>query len=119
MVESTTKDKEKHAMEQLILDVPTLYADHHVLKVREALVELEGIEELYVSSSWKQLMLSYDPKKIKPEKIEKTLTELGYPPGEGETPILVESSAIKRDPQWEDSGSRVTETNQADLKHVR
>lgn len=106
-------------MEQLILDVPALYGDHHVLKVRDALAELEGIDELYASSSWKQLMLTYDPKQVKPEEIEDVLREAGYPPGEGDTPILVEVSSIKRDPQWEVLGSRVTETNQADLKHAR
>lgn len=106
-------------MKQLILDVPALYADHHVLKVREALTELEGIDELYASSSWKQLMLTYDSKKIEPEQIEEALRDAGYPPGEGETPMLVEFSSIKRDPQWEVLGSRVTETNQADLKHAR
>lgn len=106
-------------MKQLIFEVPALYGDHHVLKVREALGGLEGIEDLYASSSWKQIMLSYDPKKIKPEKIEETLREAGYPPGEGDTPVLVEASSIKRDPQWEILNVRVTETDQADLKHVR
>lgn len=106
-------------MKQLIFDLPTLFGDHHVLKVREALSELDGIEDLYASSSWKQIMLSYDPKKIKPEKIEEALREAGYPPGEGETPVLVEVSSIKRDPQWEILDVRVTETDQADLKHAR
>lgn len=103
-------------MKQLILEMPTMYADHHVLKVREALDGLKGIEEAYASSAWKKLMLSYKEKSIKPAEIEEALTKAGYPPGEGETPIIVEASSIKRDPQWAKLDSRVTETNQIDLK---
>ena len=104
-------------MKQLILEMPTMYADHHVLKVREALEGLTGIEEAYASSAWKKTMISYNEKSIKPAEIESALTKAGYSPGEGETPILVEFSPdIKRDPQWEKLNSRVTETNQTDLK---
>jgi copper chaperone CopZ len=102
-------------MENLILDMPLMYADHHVLKVRDALTDLDGIEEVYASSAWKQLMISFDPKVVKQADIEKALDQAGYPPGEGETPILVKASAIKRDPQWEVLDIRVTETNTADL----
>ncbi|MCJ7568340.1 MAG: heavy-metal-associated domain-containing protein [Anaerolineales bacterium] len=104
-------------MKQLILEMPTMYADHHVLKVREALEGLKGIEDAYASSAWTKLMISYQEETIKPEEIEKALTTAGYPPGEGATPILVKASSdLKRDPQWEKLGSRVTETNQIDLE---
>lgn len=104
-------------MKQLILEMPTMYADHHVLKVREALEGLKGIEETYASSAWKKIMISYKEKSIKPADIEKALTKAGYPPGEGATPMLVEASPdLKRDPQWEKLGSRVTKTNQIDLE---
>jgi len=102
-------------MEKLILEVPSMYADHHVLMVRDALTDLKGVDDVYASSAWKQVMVSYDPAKIKPETIEKTLADVGYPIGEGETPILVEASAIKRDPKWETLGVRVTKTNQIDI----
>jgi hypothetical protein len=103
-------------MENIILDVPLMYGDHHILKIRDALADLEGIEELYASSAWKQLMISFDPKKIKQADIEQTLVDAGYPVGEGELPVLVESSDIKRDPQWAEFATRVTETNQADIE---
>ncbi len=104
-------------MKQLILEMPTMYADHHVLKVRETLEGLKGIEEAYASSAWKKLMISYEEKSIKPAEIEEALTKAGYSPGEGATPILVTASSdLKRDPQWEKLGSRVTETNQIDLE---
>jgi len=103
-------------MEKVVLDVPTLWADHHVLKVREALVNLEGVEEVYASSAWKQVLVTYDKAKTDRAIIEKVLAEAGYPVGEGETPVLVRPTPLLRDPQWEVLGSRVTETNQADIE---
>jgi len=103
-------------MEKVVLDVPTLWADHHVLKVRDALVNLEGVEDVYASSAWKQVLVTYDGAKTDPAAIEKTLAEAGYPVGEGETPMLVQPIELRRDPQWEVLGPRVTETNQADIE---
>ncbi len=103
-------------MEELILEMPSMYGDHHVLKVREVITALEGVEEVYASSAWKQVMISFDPKKTKPADVEKALSDAGYPPNEGEPPILVHPTSIKRDPQWELIGVRATQTNPADLK---
>jgi copper chaperone CopZ len=103
-------------MEELILSMPSMYGDHHVLKVREALAAVDGVEEVYASSAWKQVMITFDPKKVKAEAVENTLKEAGYPPNEGGPPILVHPSSIKRDPQWELLGVRATQTNPADLK---
>jgi hypothetical protein len=93
-------------MAKVALEVPTLWADHHVLKVRDALVNLEGVNDVYASSAWKQVLVDYNSRKIK----------AGYPVGEGEVPVLVQPTDLRRDPQWEVLGSRMTETNQADLE---
>lgn len=103
-------------MEEITLEMPSMYGDHHVLKVRDVLTALEGVEEVYASSAWKQVMISFDPKKIEAADLEKALADAGYPPKEGEPPVLVEPTSIKRDPQWELLGVRVTQTNPADLK---
>jgi copper chaperone CopZ len=103
-------------MEKVVLEVPTLWADHHVLNVRDALTSLEGVDSVYASSAWKQVLVSYDSSKTDPAAIEKALTEAGYPVGEGEIPMLVQPNDIRRDPQWEVLGFRVTETNEADLE---
>jgi len=65
-------------MEKLTLDLPGMYADHHTLQVRQVLLALEGVEEVYASSAWKQVMISFDRNKINPTAIEKALTEAGY-----------------------------------------
>lgn len=103
-------------MEELIFEMPLMYGDHHVLKVREVLAVIDGVEEVYASSAWKQVMVRFDPGKVKAADLEKALGDAGYPPNEGEIPILVHPSSIKRDPQWELLGVRVTQTNPADLK---
>lgn len=102
-------------MEEIIFEMPSMYGDHHVLKVRDALENIEGVGEIYASSAWKQLMISYDPKKVKPADLENVLSEAGYAPNAGEPPVLVQPTDIKRDPQWELLGVRVTQTNPADL----
>jgi copper chaperone CopZ len=108
--------EEKSPMEKLILDLPAMYADHHVLHVRQALLALEGVDEVFASSAWKQIIVSFEPDKVTPDEMKKALSEAGYAGDEEQTPVLVMADAIKRDPQWEVVGSRVTRTNPADNK---
>lgn len=103
-------------MEKAVLKVPALWADHHVLKVRDALTNLEGVEDVYASSAWKQVLVSYDSAKTNPATIEKALAGAGYPVGEGEVPVLTLPSERRRDPKWELLGARATETNQSDIE---
>ncbi len=103
-------------MRKAILDVPMLWADHHVLKVREALVNLPGVEDVFASSAWKQVLVRYDETQTNQAQIEQALAAAGYPVGEGETPILVQPNPLRRDPQWGVLGARVTETNRVDLE---
>jgi copper chaperone CopZ len=107
---------EAHQNAKAVLEVPTLWADHHVLKVRDALTNLEGVDGVYASSAWKQVLVSYDSAKTDLATIEKTLAEAGYPVGQGEVPVLVQPREIRRDPHWEVLDVRVTETNRADIE---
>ena len=100
-------------MAKVTLDVPTLWADHHVLKVREALLGLDGVSDVVASSAWKQVLVTYNSKKTKKAEIEKALTDAGYPVGKGEMGVVVQPSEIRRDPQWAE-GARITTTQQAD-----
>ncbi|MGD2145524.1 MAG: heavy-metal-associated domain-containing protein [Anaerolineae bacterium] len=103
-------------MKKVALEVPTLWADHHVLKVRDALGRLEGVEDVYASSAWKQVLVTYDEAKVKEAAIEEALVGAGYPAGEGEMPVVVQPTEKLRDPQWEELGFRATTTNQDDLE---
>jgi copper chaperone CopZ len=103
-------------MSRLVLDVPTLWADHHVLKVRDALLTLEGVDDVYASAAWKQVLVNFDADKTDQAAVEKALADAGYPVGEGEIPVLVQPGKQHRDPQWKVLGARKTETNQVDLE---
>ncbi len=101
-------------MDKVVFDVPSLWADHHVLTVREVLRELEGVEDVYASSAWKQVMVTYDGTKVDDAAIQEALAEAGYPVGEGGVPVVVEPTKIRRDPQWETLGIRLAATSEVD-----
>ncbi len=75
-------------METKSFDAPALYGDHHVTEVRRLLLELTGVSEVYASSAFRVIEVTYDPEKIQPPQIEARLQEAGYL---GELPILLES----------------------------
>jgi len=102
-------------MESVTLDVPKIYADHHVLAVREALLSLEGVKEVTASSAFKMVRVSYDPAMITPAAIEEKLRAAGYGPGEDwEIPNPPEGK--EDDSTWFKMIRRVTETNVLDLR---
>lgn len=102
-------------MTNLTLSAPALFADHHVLRVRKALLALEGVEDVCASSAWQAVIVSYDENRIEPTAIEKALIGAGYGPDET-TPVLAQGGAQFQDPSWEALSARVTETDESDLK---
>ena len=98
-------------MEKVIVDVPSMYADHHVLVVRELLAGLEGIEQVYASSAFKQVMVQYDPSAIQPAVITGALTEAGYT---REMKVAVQAKTAEN--AWKQGTFRMTRTYQADLE---
>lgn len=101
-------------MASITLKAPAMFADHHVLKARNALLALDGVETVYASSAWQAVIVTYDDIKIAASAIEQTLSEAGYGPDQA-LPVLAQSGAQYQDPSWQSLGSRVTETNQTDL----
>jgi copper chaperone CopZ len=59
-------------------NTPVLYGDHHVLEVRRLLQELPGVEEVYASSAFRVVEVTYDTEKVSEEKISQMLDEAGY-----------------------------------------
>ena len=102
-------------MSTVTLNAPSMFADHHVLKVRNSLLSLDGIDDIIASSAWHAVIVTYDSDKIQPQAIEQALIDAGYPP-DASTPILATSAQQFQDPAWNELGVRITETNEADLK---
>lgn len=75
-------------METKSFETPALFGDHHVSEVRRILLELTGVSDVYASSAFRIVEVSFDPAKIKPEQIEACLQDAGYL---GEIPMLIET----------------------------
>jgi copper chaperone CopZ len=103
-------------MASVTVNVPTMFADHHVLKVREVLLAMAGVEDVVASSAWQAVIVTYDPAKTEPQAIQKALTDAGYTPDQP-TPILASLVGSQfKDPGWAAVAPRVTRTNAVDAK---
>lgn len=67
-------------------NTPALYGDHHVTEVRRILLQLEGVTDVYASSAFQVIEVTYDEKKINDLQIALKLDEAGYL-GEWTAPI--------------------------------
>ena len=108
--------KEEASMENALFDVPSMYGDHHVIAVRQALLALPGVEEVWASSAWQQVQVAYEPETVSPDQISQALVQAGYPIGNGHLPFGPSPTSKAKDPAWDTLGARVTQTNQVDLK---
>ncbi len=71
-------EKGRHLMETLTLDVPAMYGDHHVTEVRRILLELPGVKDVYASSCFQVVEVTFDPEQTDAEVIKARLDEAGY-----------------------------------------
>jgi len=58
--------------------LPAMFGDHHVLEVRRILLDLPGIEDIYASSAFQFLQLTYDESKVTEDQINGLLEKAGY-----------------------------------------
>ncbi len=73
-------------MDKVTLTIPGMYGDHHVLAVRNLLGGMAGVENIYASSAFKQVVVTFDPAKVQPADFETKLAAEGYAVGEGKEP---------------------------------
>jgi copper chaperone CopZ len=74
-------------MEKIVLSLPAMYGDHHVVEVRRILLGLAGVKEVYASSSFRTAEVTFDPAETGAEQISAVLQEAGYL---GELPVVSE-----------------------------
>jgi excisionase family DNA binding protein len=82
--------KEETSMEKVVIPVPAMYGDHHVLEVRHILLKLPGVAEVNASSCFQTVEVSFDPTKLNVAQIKARLDEAGYL---GELSVPVETGA--------------------------
>ena len=86
-------------MEELTLDLPAMYGDHHVSEVRRILLEMPGVEDVYASSCFQVVQVKYDSARIDADAITARLGKAGYlgdlaaPLETGEAPVLPDTGA--------------------------
>ncbi len=98
-------------MEELVVAVPGMWADHHVIAVRDILGQVDGIGAVSASALDLRVHLTYDPALTTPESIADRLLESGYPIGQTDEPASPPASK----PAWATAGVRVTTTDPDDL----
>lgn len=59
-------------------DSPALYGDHHVLEVRRMLLDLPGVQDVYASSAFRIVDVTYDTDKTSEDAISEVLSSAGY-----------------------------------------
>ncbi len=122
---SSQKEDASSIMEKLQLNVPDMYADHHVLRVRAALAALEpNVQNVVASSAFRLVAFEYNPAAISAEAIQAALAEAGYATGAGQglvvnpvSPAVTPGKGF--DPAWERLGVRVSRTDARDSKPAR
>jgi copper chaperone CopZ len=82
-------------MRKKTFEAPALYGDHHVTEVRRILLELEGVTDVYASSAFQTIEVTYDEAKINDLQIAIKLDEAGYL-GEWTIPIEM-GTAVEQD----------------------
>jgi copper chaperone CopZ len=72
--------------------VPRMYADHHVTEVRRLLGQLAGVSEVYASSAFQLVEVTFDRRKTSEGAIAEALRAAGYL---GNLPVEGESERIQ------------------------
>ena len=65
-------------MTSVTIDVPLMYADHHVVEVRRILFEVPGVEAVDASSAFQVVKIEYDPEKTSEDILKQVLDKNGY-----------------------------------------
>jgi copper chaperone CopZ len=101
-------------MKKLTLSIPAMWADHHVLAVRQALGQVSGVEEIIASAMYKDVVIKYDEATVTPDAMVAVLNQAGFETTNAPAlPTYPERTADTSD--WFQFQERVTETDMRDL----
>jgi len=65
-------------MKTKVFELPALYGDHHVTEVRRILMEIPGVNDVYASSGFRIVEISYDENKVNDLELQVKLDDAGY-----------------------------------------
>ena len=64
----------------VVVDVPAMYGDHHVLRVRQALLGIKGVSEVVASAATRSVAVQFDQAATSLENVREALISAGYTP---------------------------------------
>ena len=102
-------------MEKIVFSIPAMWADHHVLAVREALGKVSGVQEVMASSLYKDVLVKYDSTAVTPDTLAHTLVEAGFEIGKG-IDLVAYPRRIEDSSDWFQFQDRITVTDMRDLE---
>ncbi len=102
-------------MDKVTFSIPAMWADHHVLTVREMLGQVAGVKEVIASAMYKDVLVKYDAATVTPDTLANTLAQAGYEiaqaPGLATHPERTDDTS-----DWFRFQERITETDMRDLE---
>lgn len=102
-------------MKRSTFSVPSMYADHHVLAVRQALQGIDGVEAVVASAAKRVVVVQHDEGAVSSQALGRALAEAGYAV---EVPVELEPALqpSKDGSAWYTLIQRVTNTSRRDLE---
>lgn len=83
-------------MKKITYELPNLYGDHHVVEVRRILFDIPGVVDVYASSAFRMVEVTYDPKQTNDLDIAVRLDQMGYL-GEWSAPMEASAATYLED----------------------
>jgi hypothetical protein len=83
-------------MKRLVIDVPMMFADHHVVEVRRLLLEDPGVDTVNASSAFHVVEVGFDPDKTTEDALRAKLGAAGYT-ADLQVPLESGQPAVGRD----------------------
>jgi copper chaperone CopZ len=65
-------------MKTTYIEAPAMYGDHHVVEVRRILLALPGVSDVYASSAFHSIEVTFSPDQVSDADIMTCLEEAGY-----------------------------------------
>jgi copper chaperone CopZ len=88
-----------------------MYADHHISKVRQALLGTKGVEDVWASALDRTVEVTFDPEQTSVSALAQALSAAGY-----EQQAELASATPDDLSAWKRSGARMASTHPADAK---
>jgi copper chaperone CopZ len=102
-------------MEKVTFSIPALWADHHVLAVRQLLGQVAGVEEVIASAMYKDVLIRYDPSTVTADALAGKLAEAGYEMAKAPS-LAAYPKRIDDSSDWFQFQERITTTDMRDLE---